>query len=74
MRSARKVLNLEQLYIVCHGEGTPWQLGDGIAAVPAGSLDACVADCRIVAPFCHPHGSDLLMIAIATYLNMVSAQ
>lgn len=40
MRSAREVLNLEQLYVICHAEGLPWPLSDGITAVPAGSLDA----------------------------------
>jgi hypothetical protein len=40
MRSARDVLNLDQLYVICHGEGSPWPLSDGITAVPAGSLDA----------------------------------
>jgi len=40
MRSARDVLNLEHLYVICHGEGAPWQLSDGITAVPACSLDA----------------------------------
>jgi hypothetical protein len=35
MRSAREVLGLDQLYVVCHGEGEPWPLADGITAVPA---------------------------------------
>jgi hypothetical protein len=35
MRSAHDVLGLEQLYVVCHGEGEPWPLADGITAVPA---------------------------------------
>lgn len=38
MRSARQVLELEQLYVVCHGEGEPWPLAEGIAAVPASCL------------------------------------
>ena len=54
MRSAREVLHLEQLYVVCHGEGAPWQLGDGIAALPVGSLDACVTDHRNIAPLLIP--------------------
>lgn len=40
MRSAREVLNLDQLYVICHGEAAPWPLSDGITAVPAGSLDS----------------------------------
>lgn len=40
MRSAREVLNLDQLYVICHGEASPWPLSDGITAVPAGSLDS----------------------------------
>ena len=40
MRSARDVLNLDALYVVCHGEGTPWPLSDGITAVPVASLDS----------------------------------
>lgn len=38
MRSCREVLELDQLYIVCHGEGEPWPLSEGITAVPAGCL------------------------------------
>jgi len=38
MRSAREVLGLEQLYVVCHGEGDPWPLSEGITAVPAMNL------------------------------------
>ena len=36
MRSARDVLNLTQLYVICHGVGSPWPLSEGITAVPAG--------------------------------------
>lgn len=54
MRSAREVLNLAQLYVVCHGEGAPWPLSDGITAVPVGSLDACVTDDRSIAPLLIP--------------------
>ncbi|MBI5752545.1 MAG: ATP-binding protein [Hydrogenophilales bacterium] len=35
MRSAREVLGLEHLYVICHGEGDPWPLAEGITAVPA---------------------------------------
>lgn len=35
MRSAREVLGLEHLYVICHGEGEPWPLAEGITAVPA---------------------------------------
>lgn len=35
MRSAREVLGLDMLYVICHGDGNPWPLADGIVAVPA---------------------------------------
>ena len=35
MRSARDVLGLERLYVVCHGAGDPWPLAEGIVALPA---------------------------------------
>lgn len=35
MRSALEVLKLEGLYVICHGAGEPWQLAEGITAVPA---------------------------------------
>jgi uncharacterized protein len=35
MRSAREVLALDGLWVVCHGEGDPWPLAEGITAVPA---------------------------------------
>ena len=35
MRSAREVLDLDGLWVVCHGEGDPWPLAEGITAVPA---------------------------------------
>lgn len=38
MRSAREVLRLEHLYVICHGEGDPWPLAEGISAVPATCL------------------------------------
>ncbi len=42
MRSARDVLNLKQLYVICHGAGSPWSLSEGITAVPAASIDAAL--------------------------------
>ncbi len=38
MRSSREALGLDHLYVVCHGEGEPWPLADGISAVPAACL------------------------------------
>jgi len=38
MRSAYELLNLDQLYVVCHGEGEPWPLSEGMTAVPARCL------------------------------------
>jgi predicted AAA+ superfamily ATPase len=38
MRSAQAVLGLDHLYVVCHGEGDPWPLADGITAYPAANL------------------------------------
>ena len=35
MRSAREILMLDQLYVMCHGPGEPWPLAEGIMAVPA---------------------------------------
>ncbi len=35
MRSARETLALEHLYVICHGEGEPWPLAEGITALPA---------------------------------------
>ncbi len=42
MRSARDVLNLKQLYVICHGAGAPWPLSEGITAAPAASIDAAL--------------------------------
>lgn len=42
MRSAREVLDLDHLYVIFHGEGTPYPLSDGISAVPVCSLDAAL--------------------------------
>lgn len=36
MRSARDILQLDQLYVICHGNGEePWPLAERITAVPA---------------------------------------
>lgn len=35
MRSAQDILGLDHLYVICHGEGVPWPLSQGITAVPA---------------------------------------
>lgn len=42
MRSSREVLRLDHLYVVCHGDGEPWPLAEGITAVPA----LCLANSR----------------------------
>lgn len=41
MRSAREILGLDHLYIVCHGTGDSWPLAEGITAVPAGNITIC---------------------------------
>jgi hypothetical protein len=38
MRSAKEALALDHLYVVCHGEGEPWPLAQGVTAVPATCL------------------------------------
>ena len=38
MRSSIESLRLEHLYVVCHAEGEPWALAEGITAVPATCL------------------------------------
>lgn len=38
MRSAREALQLNHLYVVCHGDGPPWPLAEGITALPAMNL------------------------------------
>lgn len=38
MRAAQTALALEHLYVVCHGEGQPQPLAEGITAVPLQSL------------------------------------
>jgi hypothetical protein len=35
MRSACEVLELDVLYVVCHGSGEHWPLAKGIIALPA---------------------------------------
>ena len=38
MRSSKETLALDHLYVMCHGEGEPWPLTEGVTAVPAASL------------------------------------
>lgn len=38
MHSSSKTLRLDHLYVVCHGEGEPWSLAEGVTAVPAACL------------------------------------
>lgn len=38
MRTAQEVLGLEHVYVLCHGQGSPWELSEGITAVPASNL------------------------------------
>ena len=38
MRSAREVLGLDRLYVVCHGADEPWPMAEGIVALPAMNL------------------------------------
>lgn len=38
MRTAKESLGLDHLYVMCHGEGAPWPLADGITAIPASNL------------------------------------
>lgn len=38
MRTAKKTLGLDHLYVMCHGEGEPWPLTNGVTAVPASCL------------------------------------
>ena len=38
MRSAKETLGLNHLYVMCHGEGEPWPLSEGVTAVPASCL------------------------------------
>lgn len=38
MRSALQALELDHLYLLCHGTGEPWQLSDAITAIPASCL------------------------------------
>ena len=38
MHSARKALELDHLYLLCHGAGEPWALAQGVTAVPAANL------------------------------------
>ena len=38
MKTALEVLGLEHVYVMCHGQGTPWELTMGITAVPVVNL------------------------------------
>jgi len=38
MRSSKEALGLDHLYVMCHGEGEPWPLSEGVTAVPASCL------------------------------------
>jgi len=38
MRSAKASLGLDHLYVMCHGEGEPWPLSEGVTSVPASCL------------------------------------
>ena len=38
MRTAKETLRLDHLYVICHGEGAPWPLAEGITAIPAAYL------------------------------------
>ena len=38
MRTAKEILRLDHLYVMCHGEGEPWALAEGITAIPAAYL------------------------------------
>ncbi|TCD47026.1 DUF4143 domain-containing protein [Chlorobium sp. N1] len=35
MRSAQRTLELDRLFVICHAEGLPWAMAEGIEAVPA---------------------------------------
>ena len=38
MKTALEVLGLERVFVMCYGDGSPWELARGITAVPAGNL------------------------------------
>ena len=38
MKTALEVLELDHVYVMCHGQGAPWELAKGITAVPAGNF------------------------------------
>ncbi|MDO8813174.1 MAG: ATP-binding protein [Gallionella sp.] len=38
MRTVKETLRLDHLYVMCHGEGEPWSLSEGITAIPAACL------------------------------------
>jgi len=35
MHTAKEILRLDHLYVMCHGSGAPWPLAEGVTAVPA---------------------------------------
>ncbi|MGZ0018255.1 ATP-binding protein [Nitrosomonas sp. wSCUT-2] len=38
MRSATEILKLDHLYVICHSEGEPWPMSEGVTAMPASCL------------------------------------
>jgi hypothetical protein len=46
MRASREILGLAHLYVLCHGEGEPWPMAEGISAVPASCLALPVEPAR----------------------------
>jgi predicted AAA+ superfamily ATPase len=38
MKTAMEVLGLERVFVMCYGDGTSWELAQGVTAVPAGNL------------------------------------
>lgn len=38
MQTAKETLRLDHLYVMCHGEGEPWALAEGVTAIPAACL------------------------------------
>ncbi|MCM8594255.1 ATP-binding protein [Accumulibacter sp.] len=43
MRAARELLGVHEVFVVCHGQGEPWPLAEGITAVPAQALETITA-------------------------------
>jgi hypothetical protein len=46
MRASCEMLGLAHLYVLCHGEGEPWPMAEGISAVPASCLALPVEPAR----------------------------